>query len=249
MTRPVKHSLKAAVFVAANLSLGVGGTAVASPLVLSIDINGTTDTFTDSGTPNEINVDFTIGSVTVSGEFALQTIGVDTLASSALSVINGGSGTATITAALSGQNFTGPAAIYGASGSGTWLNSPGSVMSQSWYYDPSNALGGSSATDLPGILLVSHTYDPAGSGTSSFAFTGAGSLPVIEASGALFSMSEGWSYSIDAGGELTSRGQDEIASVPEPDSLLLLGAGVGCLALMGRGRRHWGGPGLGAVSV
>jgi hypothetical protein len=40
---------------------------------------------------------------------------------------------ATITAVMSEMTFTGPDAAASHSGSGTWLQTPGSVMHQTWY--------------------------------------------------------------------------------------------------------------------
>jgi hypothetical protein len=236
MARQCRLRPGAAVIAALGVILGWTGNAAASPLVLTIDINGTTETFTDSGTPGTIqSVSFTVGTVSVVGEFAQQTIGIDTLTSSSLFIENAiGAPVATITAALSGQNFTGPAGAFSLSGAGTWLNSPGSIITQSWYDDPANALGASTATDLPGNLLASHTYAAASVGTDAFSFAQWGNLPVPD--DGLFSMSEGWTFTLDSGGSLTSRGQDMLAAVPEPGSLLLLGAGVACLTMARRGR-------------
>ncbi len=228
------------VFAAIVLPLALAGTAAASPLVLTIDINGTSETFTDAGSPGMIEaVNFTIGTVSVTGEFALQSAGADTLISSDLSIANAtGAPVATVKAALSGQNFIGPAGAYSVSGAGTWLNSPGSVMTQTWYDDPLNRLGASTATDLPGNMLASRTYSAASTGADAFAFAQLGNLPVAD--GALFSMSEFWTYTLDGGASLTSRGQDMTASVPEPGSLLLLMAGAACLPMKRRNRRNAG---------
>jgi len=237
MAMDSKLRLSAAVFAAFFATVGGCRQAAASPLDLTIDINGTTQTFTDVATPNEIVfANYTVGSVTVSGEFAIEVIsGEDALESSSFNVVNTGSGTATVTAALSGQNFPGPVGVYGISGSGTWANSPGSVMTESWYYDPTNTLGGQSPTDTPGIQLASLSSPTAGGATDSFSMAEGGNLPVDTGPGAYFSMTEAWSYTLDGdGGSLTSRGQDEIALVPEPASVGMVTAGLLGLTLLRR---------------
>jgi hypothetical protein len=236
MAMDSKLRLSAAVFAALFATMGGCRQAAASPLDLTIDINGTSQTFTDVATPNEILIaSYTVGSVTVTGEFAIEVIsGEDALESSSFNVINAGPGTATVTAALSGQNFPGPVGVYGVSGSGTWANSPGSVMTESWYYDPTNTLGGTTATNTPGILLASLSSPSAVGATDSFSMAAGGNLPVDTGPGTYFSMTEAWSYTLDGEGALTSRGQDEIALVPEPASVGMVTAGLLGLTLLRR---------------
>jgi hypothetical protein len=239
-TSQSKLRLGAAVFAAFLAMVGGCREAAAGPMNLTIDINGTSETFTDTATPNEIFImTYSVGSVTVTGEFAMEVVnGIDELTSSSFSVTNGGSGIATVTAALSGQNFVGPVGSYGVSGSGTWANSPGSSMTESWYYDPTNALGAHTSTDTPGVLLASLSSSPAVGATDSFSMAESGNLPVPTGAGDDFSMTEAWSYTIDGdGGSLTSRGQDEIALVPEPAALGVFGIGLLGLTLT-RGRKY-----------
>lgn len=239
MTRNLR--LGAAAFAALVAAMGGCRQAAASPMNLTIDINGTSDTFTDTGTPNQIFIaTYSVGLVTVTGEFAMEVVnGNDELTSSSFNITNNGSGVASVSAALSGQNFVGPVAVYNAAGSGTWANTPGSSMTESWYYDPTNTLGAHTATDTPGALLASLSSTPAVGSTDGFSFRASGYLPVPTGPGDDFSMTEAWSYTLDGdGGSLVSRGQSEIATVPEPATLGMFAVGMlGLTMLRHRMRR------------
>jgi hypothetical protein len=166
----------------------------------------------------------------VTGELGQATSagGIGSLASSALTVTNMLGVVAHISAVLSGSDFVGPANRISLSGSGTWLGSPGSVITQTWYDDPGNVLGGAAIGDTPGNLVGTFTSTPASNPTSSFQFSPA-TAPLAVPDTGPFSMTEAWTYTLAPGGELESRGQTEVKSfvpIPEPGALGLLGTGL-----------------------
>jgi len=235
----MKTALSAAAFLGiAALNIAAIGGAGASPLLLTIDINGDIQTFNETS-PNQIllPVETFAGGVVVSGEIATAVPGTqNTLSSSALSIQNNLGVVATVSAVLSGMNFVGPSNFVAFSSSGTWLNTPGSVMSQTWYDDPDNGLGGHFVGDTPGNIVGTFVSGASAGTTDSFAYSPGELVLGIPDTGA-FSMTEAWNYTLAAGGTLQSRGQTEVklpAEVPEPAGFLLIGSGLFALGLMRR---------------
>jgi hypothetical protein len=217
--------------------------AGAAPLQLTLtaeDLNTLqvfTNTFSDAG--NAISVGAgSQGAINFTGEVASATIGppFNTLITDALSVSNTSTtDTYRLSATLSGQNFAGPDNAVSLTGSGTWSGTPGSTMNLTFFDDPTNRLGASTATDTPGNLVGSFASSAALDPTSSFSFS-PGTVMLDVADSGLFSMTEAWTYTLVPGGKLVSRGQTETKSeiLPEPASAFLLGAGLTAIGLIRR---------------
>jgi hypothetical protein len=198
-----------------DTNLAVGVLSLNSTLIGGLQVEGSLHTATDDGTTN-------------------------ILSSSSLSIINTTLAAVTLAASIGATDFTGPATEGFTTGSGTWVSSPGSSTTYTWWNDPNNAQGGETATDREGNLIDSFS-DIAGSQTLD-SFSHNGGPFALGDIGPLFSMTLGFDMILLGGDSLISRGQSEIADVdvaaiPEPGSILLLGSGLLAVARKVRNKK------------
>jgi hypothetical protein len=237
--RAMKHMLMSAIGVSALLAASQAD----ARLQLTINANGSTFTCFDGqlscdlsgGANNLLTVDTTVGGAFVEVTLAQSAFGnPDVLQLSSSNIINESGAPITITLLASDTNFVPPVKSILESGSLTFNDAVGSTASMlKFWADGANAQG-ANPLNTPGTLLDTVTGTPT-TNPDSFA----GSKFSAFSSGSLFSMTEGATLNLIAGGSITGFNQSmQSAAIPEPSTWAMFIAGFAFLGFVGLKRKR-----------
>ena len=223
--------------LAGTLLVGAMVAPAEARLQLSINVGASTFTCFDGqlgcdvsgGANNLLTINQLVGGAFVQITLAQSTFGAhNTLQLSSSNILNETSAPITVSLLASDTNFIAPVSFINNSGSLTFnANIPDATDSTlAFWADPFNTQG-ADPLNTPGSLLElvsGHaTSDPdsfAGSRLSAFS------------AGGPFSMTEGASLALRAGGSVTGFDQSMTTGVPEPKTWAMLGIGFGLMALL-----------------
>lgn len=227
------RGLLAAAFLAA-----LGVSSAHARLQISIGANGATFSCFDgeagcdlSGGANDVLlINTSVGGAFVQIAVTQSTFGIpDILQLSSSSIVNQSGAPITIKLIASDTGFTPPIEAIKESASLTFNQAVGSSASTLQFWaDAANAQG-ANPNNTPGTLLDTVTGVPT---TDPDSFAGTATSPF--AALAPFSMTEGASLNLVAGGSVTGFSQSaQSTPIPEPSTWAMLGIGLGVLGLLG----------------
>jgi hypothetical protein len=233
----VKHLLLASTLLAA-----VGTSPAYATLQLSIGANGSTFTCQDGqlgcdlsgGANNLLTVDTSIGGAFVQLTLATSQFGkVNELTLSSANIINQSGAPIDIKLLASDTGFISPVSFIINSASLTFADAVGSPASTLQFWaDPLNVQG-ANPTNTPGALLETVTGTPV---TNPDSFSGSNIAPF--SANAPFSMTEGASLNLIAGGSVTGFNENmQSGVIPEPRTWAMFLIGFAFLGFAGLRRR------------
>jgi hypothetical protein len=179
-------------------------------------------------------VNTTVGNAFIELSLTQSTFGrPDSLQFSSSSISNNGTTPITVTLLASDNGFTAPVSFIQESASLTFNDAVGSGPSTlKFWADHANAQG-ANPTNTPGALLFSVSGTPA---TNPDSFSGTHDSPFSAL--APFSMTEGASLGLIAGGSITGFNQSMTSGIPEPRTWALAAIGFAMLAAVGWRRKR-----------
>ncbi len=222
---------------AALAALVLGAAPASARLQLSISDGTSTFTCFDGqlscdqsgGANNLLTIDQTIGNAFVEITLAQSTFGAhNSLQLSSSSIINNGGTPLTITLLAGDNSFLNPVSFIRNAASLTFNDAVGSGQSSLAFWADAGNAQGANPNNTPGSLLEQVFGTPL---TDPDSFSGSNVAAFLANSP--FSMTEGASLALKAGGSITGFSQSMTTGVPEPGTWALMGVGFGLMALFG----------------